>query len=175
MRPGSQRLVLAVAVLASLAGVARGQSEDEARIRSLVQSEAEAWNRGDAEAFGAHYAENGDFTNVIGQQLYGRKAFIAQHASIFSTIYKGSHNDFSVSKITFLRPDVALVDIDGILSGALRVPAGLKANDDGTMHVKLLEVMTKEKGGWTIAAFHNVAVSPVPPGGPPKQGCVERV
>ena len=148
--------------------LAQTSSEEEAKIRAIVQSEGDAWNRGDAEAFGAHYAENGDFTNVIGQQLYGRKAFIAQHAGIFSTIYKGSHNVCTVSKITFLRPDVALVDIDGVLSGALRMPPGLKANDDGTMHVKLLEVMTREKGSWSIAAFHNVAVPQLPPGGPPK-------
>jgi uncharacterized protein (TIGR02246 family) len=162
-------LVLAAAFLSSLsAGLAQSQSEDEVQIRAIVQSEADAWNRGDAEAFGAHYAENGSFTNVIGQQLYGRKAFIAQHASIFSTIYKGSHNVFSASRITFLRPDVALVEIDGALSGANRLPPGLKAGDDGALHVKLLEVMTREKGTWWIAAFHNVAVFPLPPGGPPK-------
>ncbi|MGI4830916.1 MAG: SgcJ/EcaC family oxidoreductase [Janthinobacterium lividum] len=169
MRPTCYPLVLAVAFLSSsFAGLAQSPSDDEAQIRSIVQSEADAWNRGDAEAFGAHYAEDGHFTNVIGQQLYGRKAFIAQHASIFNTIYKGSHNVFSVSKITFLRPDVALVDIDGTLSGAIRMPPGLRANDDGTMHVKLLEIMTRERGAWLIAAFHNVAVSPLPPGGPPK-------
>lgn len=165
----SQRLVVAIALLSSsVIGLGQNPSADEAAIRLIVQTEADAWNRGDAQAFAAHYAENGDFTNVIGQQLYGREAFIAQHARIFSTIYKGSHNDFSVSKITFLRPDVALVDIDGVLSGALRLPPGVKAYDDGSIHVKLLEVMTKEKGNWSIAAFHNVAIVPLPPGAPPK-------
>lgn len=169
MRPACHTLLLTLALLSSShAALAQNPSADEAQIRSIVQSEGDAWNRGDAEAFAAHYAENGDFTNVIGQQLYGRKAFVAQHAMIFSTIYKGSHNVFSVSKITFLRPDVALVDIDGTLSGATRMPPGLKANDDGTIRVKLLEVMTRENGTWWIAAFHNVAVSPLPPGGPPK-------
>jgi uncharacterized protein (TIGR02246 family) len=150
------------------AGVAQTPSAEEAQIHAIVQSEEDAWNRGDAEAFAEHYAENGSFTNVIGQQLYGRKAFIGQHAMIFSTIYKGSHNIFTVSKITFLRPDVALVEIDGALSGANRFPPGMKAGDDGALHVKLLEVMTKEKGSWSIAAFHNVGVYPLPAGGPPK-------
>ena len=169
MRSIVQRFALGLALLPLTAsGLSQSTNADESSIRSIVQSEEDAWNRGDAEAFGAHYAEKGDFTNVIGQQLYGRAAFIAQHARILSTIYKGSHNVFTVSKITFVRTDVALVDIDGILSGALRMPPGLKANDDGTMHVKLLEVMTKEKGSWSIAAFHNVAVASLPAGGPPK-------
>jgi uncharacterized protein (TIGR02246 family) len=165
----SQRLVLVIAFLSSsVAGLGQNPSADEAAIRSIVQGSEDAWNRGDAQAFAAHYSESGEFTNVIGQQLYGREAFIAQHAKIFSTIYKGSRNVFSVTKITFLRPDVALVDIDGTLSGALQIPPGVKAFDDGTVHVKLLEVMTREKGSWSIAAFHNVAVFPLPPSGPPK-------
>jgi uncharacterized protein (TIGR02246 family) len=145
-------------------GVAQTNSkDDEAQIKAIVQSENDAWNRGDAKAFGAHYAEDGSFTNVIGQQLYGRQAFIDQHATIFSTIYKGSHNSLLVGKIKFLRPDVAVVDIDGTLSGATRLPPGLKAHEDGSLHVKLQEVMTKENGSWWIAAFHNVAVYPLPP------------
>jgi uncharacterized protein (TIGR02246 family) len=169
MHPASQRLILAATLLtSSIPALAQTPKDEESKIRAVVQSESDAWNQGDAEGFAAHYSETGDFTNVIGQQLFGRQAFIAQHARIFSTIYKGSHNVLTVSKVTFLRPDVALVDIDGILSGANRLPPGLKALDDGTLHVKLLEVMTKEKDGWTIAAFHNVAVTPLPPGGPPR-------
>ncbi len=155
-------LVVAGVLSLPLGLAAQGSSEDEAQIRAIVQSEGDAWNRGDAEAFAAHYAENGSFTNVIGEQLYGRAAFIAQHARIFSTIYKGSHNTFSISKITFLRPDVALVEIDGALAGANRLPPGMKAGDDGLLHVKLLEVMSKEKGGWLIQLFHNVGVYPLP-------------
>ena len=152
-----------VLMVACAAPVAFGQSDkDKADIAAIVQGEGDAWNRGDAEGFAAHYAENGSFTNVIGQQLYGRKAFIEQHARIFSTIYKGSHNTFQVTHVNFVRPDVAVVDIDGTLRGALRLPPGLKAGEDGALHVKLQEVLTKETNGWTIAAFHNVAVYPLP-------------
>jgi uncharacterized protein (TIGR02246 family) len=154
------------ALAAQTVAAATATNDSEAQIRAIVQSEADAWNRGDAEAFGAFYAEDGSFTNVIGQQLYGKRAFIAQHAGIFSTIYKGSHNVFTIGRIKFLRPDVAVVDIDGILTGAKRLPPGLKAQDDGGLHVKLQEVITKENGRWTIAAFHNVAVYPLPPGPP---------
>ena len=161
-------LLLLMAALLPLSGAAQQPSKDETQIRTIVQSESDAWNRGDANAFGAHYAENGSFTNVIGEQLYGREAFIAQHAHIFSTIYKGSHSTLSISKITFLRPDIALVEIDGTVSGANRLPPGLKAADDGALHVKLLEVMSKEKGSWLIQLFHNVGVYPLPPGGPEK-------
>lgn len=161
MRPSTVFLALLLSTFPALAQ--SGTKADEAAIQTVVQSEADAWNRGDAEAFAAHYAENGSFTNVIGQQLYGRAAFVQQHAMIFSTIYKGSHNVFTIGRITFLRPDVAVVDIDGVLTGFTRLPPGLKAAEDGSMHVKLQEVMTSQHGQWTIAAFHNVAVYPLPP------------
>ena len=160
---------MVAAVGSSFSAFAQGNPQDESAIRAIVQAEGDAWNRGDAEAFGAHYAENGSFTNVIGQQLYGRPAFVAQHAQIFSTIYKGSHNTLTIGKIAFLRPDVAVVDIDGVLEGAKRLPPGLQPFADGALHVKLQEVMTREKGVWMIAAFHNVGVFPLPAGGgPPK-------
>ena len=69
------RLGCAVSLVVFAAQVAMAQSEkDKAEITAVVQSENEAWNRGDAEGFAAHYAEHGSFTNVIGQQLYGRKS-----------------------------------------------------------------------------------------------------
>ena len=159
-----RRLGGAVLLVACAAPVALAQDEkDKAEIAAIVHGEEDAWNRGDAEGFAAHYSENGSFTNVIGQQLYGRKAFIDQHARIFSTIYKGSHITLLVTHINFVRFDVAVVDIDGTLTGALRLPPGLKAGQDGALRVKLQEVLTKETNGWTIAAFHNVAVYPLPP------------
>ena len=80
MRRSNLFLFFVVLLTLSFAGVAQSRPDDEGQIRAIVQSEEDAWNRGDAEAFGAHYAEDGSFTNVIGQQLYGRKAFVAQHA-----------------------------------------------------------------------------------------------
>jgi hypothetical protein len=37
-----------------------------------------------------------------------------------------------------------LVEIEGTLSGANRLPPGLKAADDEALHVKLLEVVSND-------------------------------
>jgi hypothetical protein len=72
MRPMRLLQVLSLVLLSlPLAVRAQTPADDEAQIRAIVQSETDAWNRGDAEAFGAHYAENGSFTNVIGQDFMG--------------------------------------------------------------------------------------------------------
>lgn len=144
------------------------QDADRAAIQHIVQDEQDAWNRGDAAAFSAHFADNGSFTNIVGMQTYGRAAFQAQHQYILSTIYKGSHNELTLGKVNFVRPDVAIADVDGVLSKMVHVPAGSPTFPDGSMHVKLQLVLSKENGTWQIDSFHNVTVNPAMAGGPPK-------
>ncbi len=145
------------------------QDQDKAAIQSIVQAEQDAWNRGDADAFSTHFAADGSFTNIVGMQTYGRVPFQQQHARILSTIYKGSHNEFTIGTLRFIRPDVAIADVDGILSKIVRVPPGSPVFPDGSIHVKLQLVLSKENGTWQIDAFHNVVVNPALAGGiPPK-------
>jgi uncharacterized protein (TIGR02246 family) len=170
MHPALRTSVVFLAVVLPL--VARAQPQDEAAaksaIQAIVQDEADAWNRGDAAAFSAHFAPDGSFTNIVGMQSYGRVPFQAQHQRIFSTIYKGSHNEFTIGRIHFIRPDVAVADIDGVLSHMVSVPPDTPLFPDGTMHVKLQLVLSQQNGAWQIDSFHNVTVNPHVTGGPPK-------
>lgn len=137
-------------------------ADDRAAITAVVQSQAEAWNRADAETFTEHYAQDGTFTNIAGIQIYGKAGFVEEHAQIFRTIFAGSHITFTLGRIHFLRPDVAVADIDATLVNVQQVPLGAKPGSDGALHTKLQEVLTKEDGRWWITAFHNVAVAQIP-------------
>jgi uncharacterized protein (TIGR02246 family) len=93
---------------------------------------------------------------------YGREEFEERHAQIFKTIYKGSVLKQSIGKLRFVRPDVAIVDINVELSGVLSVPPGVRTDPDHVIRTKLQLVLVNEKGDWWITAYHNVAVSPKP-------------
>ena len=166
------RVVLRSSLLfltATLPTAALAQQEaDRNAIQHLVQDEQDAWNHGDAAAFAAHFADNGSFTNIVGMQTYGRAPFQAQHQRIFTTIYKGSHNEFTLGHVNFVRPDVAIADVDGVLSKMVSVPPGTPLFPDGSTHVKLQLVLSKENGAWQIDSFHNVTVNPAISGPPPK-------
>ena len=138
-------------------------ADDRAAITAVVQSQAEAWNRADAEAFAERYAEDGTFTNVAGTRIYGKGGFVEQHAQIFRTLFAGSHLALTVGRIHFVRPDVAVVDLDATLANVQQVPPGARLGSEGALHTKLQEVLTREDGRWWIAAFHNVAVAQMPP------------
>ncbi|MBZ5650407.1 MAG: SgcJ/EcaC family oxidoreductase [Acidobacteriia bacterium] len=141
----------------------RDLSHETAAIQALVAWLSDAWNRGDAKAFSARFAADGSFTNVLGIVAYGREIFELRHAEIFSAIYKGSVLQQSIGKLRFIRPDVAVVDVDAAVSGYRRLPPGVQAGSDGVLRAKLQLVLTREDDGWWISAYHNVDVKPLPP------------
>ncbi len=128
--------------------MADGPREDGAafeRIASLLEA---AWNAGDGEAFAAPFANDADFVTIRGEHFRGRPAIGAGHAAIFKTIYAGSTNHLSVEAARLLRPDVALVHVHSRLDA----PRGPLAGRHGA---RFTLVLTKEPGGWEIAALHN--------------------
>lgn len=139
-----------------------GPTNDESLIRALIDSETEAWNRGDAKTYAEHFRSDGSFTNVLGVTYYGKKDFEDRHAEIFQSIYRGSTAKMTIKRLHFARPDVAIVDIAAELSGFQKLPPGL-LNADGIVRASLLQVLIKEGEQWTIAAYHNVDVKPRPP------------
>lgn len=64
----------------------------------------------------------------------------------------------TVSKIQFVRPDVAIVEISTELSGFQGMPPGVKSTTDGKLRTQLQEVLIKDKDEWRIASYHNVDV-----------------
>lgn len=138
--------------------VAAQSHDDESRIRQVVADQVAAWNVGDAKAFSLRFAEDGSFTNIRGTVFYGHRAFEDRHAEIFKTIFKGSKLAMTVSKIHFVRPDVAIVDISTELSEFQGMPPGVKSTADGKLRTRLQEVFVKNKSEWSIASYHNVDV-----------------
>jgi uncharacterized protein (TIGR02246 family) len=107
-----------------------------------------------------HFAEDGSFTNIFGTVRFGREEFKQRHIEIAQTIFEGTSVKNSIAKLRFVRPDIAIVDISGEITGFAKVPQGLPVGRDGILRFKLLEVLTKEKGEWWITEYHSVAVTP---------------
>jgi uncharacterized protein (TIGR02246 family) len=129
---------------------------DETAIQQLMIELCDAWNHGDAGAFGARYRPDGTFTNVNGTFHVGLDEFNRRHAEIFEGHFKGSTLRLTPRLSRFIRPDVAVVDVDLGLAGCRIKPPGVQADPDGTLHTCLLLVLVKEGGSWWITAYHNV-------------------
>ena len=131
---------------------------DEGRIREIIAEQVAAWNVGDAKAFSASFAENGSFTNIRGSVFYGHRAFEDRHVEIFRTFFKGSKLAMSPTRIRFVRPDVAIVDIMTEVSQLSGAPPGVTPGGGGRIRTRLQEVFVKNAGEWRVESYHNVDV-----------------
>ncbi len=137
-------------------------TDDTQAIQAILDAQQEAWQAGDAAAFGRDATADIVFTNVIGMFAVGLAGFEAQHRQIFATFYKGSKLRQEVEQITFVRPDVAIVNTLTQVTGHGPLPPVFPPHD-GALHTRLEQVMVRSAGGWKVAAFHNVIVTPGAP------------
>jgi uncharacterized protein (TIGR02246 family) len=136
---------------ASQTPVAEAGTKDEEGIKMALADFVEAWNKHDAKAFSLVFAEDADFTNVRGMSVHGRAEIEKFHAPLFATRFKDTNQKIAKSKIRFIKPDVAAVDVWWEMTGA-KGPEG----QDIPLRKGLLNfVMTKEAGKWLILVMHN--------------------
>ena len=126
-----------------------GSITDEAQ--TIVEGLESAWNAADGSAFVAAFAEDADFVNVLGMHARGRDAIAAGHEQIFRTVYAGSSVAYQVEGARLLRPEVALVHV----RAGLDVPGGPMA---GHHDARYSMVLTRDRGEWRIASFHNTFI-----------------
>jgi len=91
------------------------QSDDEAAIKTIVQSMQEGWNKKDGAGFAAGFAPQHDYVNILGLYLpNARKGGNARaHQQLFDTVYKDTGLQLHVAKLKFLTPDIAPVHMLG--------------------------------------------------------------
>ncbi|MGE5715825.1 MAG: SgcJ/EcaC family oxidoreductase [Acidobacteriota bacterium] len=135
---------------------------EEPLIRKSADAEEDAWNRGDAKAFAARFQEDGSSTDVLGAVSRGRAEIERRQSELFASFFKGSRLALKVRKIRFLKPDVALVEIDAEVSGFHKPPPAVYVDAEKVIRTRLLQVMVKSGSDWTIASFYGVDVKTPP-------------
>jgi uncharacterized protein (TIGR02246 family) len=135
---------------------------EEASIRKVIDAEEDAWNRGDAKAFAARFQEQGSFTDVFGAVSRSRTELEKRQVAFFTSLFKGSRLALKVRSVRFLRPDVAIVEIDTEVSGFRKLPPVVYVDAEKVLRTRLQQVMAKTGTDWMVAAFHNVDVKTPP-------------
>lgn len=123
---------------------------DEAALRESVKQLEAGWNTKSGALFAKAFAEDADYVVINGNYIKGRAVIETAHQRIFDTIYKDTNITLTVKQIRFLRPDIAVVHVEGRRTSATKELA---------QDAMLTLMMTKEKQGWVIAAFQNTAVA----------------
>lgn len=150
-------IALGIAGAIAIAGPQDTKAADEAAIKAIPMQMQEGWNKGSGTDFAAPFAENADYVVVNGMHIKGRAEIAKGHDQIFSTIYKGSHNEGTVESIRFLRPDVAVVHVGWKLK--FKTPGG-----DQEAKARTSLVVVKNDGKWAIESFQNTPIQNFGPG-----------
>jgi uncharacterized protein (TIGR02246 family) len=136
-------------------------ASDTSAILNIIQEETISWNKGDAETYSRHFAEDGTFTNILGMFFMGHKDFQEKHEQIFKTVFLGTELKQEVVSLKFVHQDAAIVETIGWVSGFKNGPAkGTYLDDKGRLRVRLLQVMARNANDWKIVAYHNVDIKP---------------
>ena len=151
-RAGLATIGIALLMSISSPGISAQSAKDEEGIREALTGFVGAWNKHDAKAFSMVFAEDADFTNVVGMSAHGRADVEKFHAPMFATRFKDTNQKMTRTKIRFIKPDVAAVDAWWEMTGA-KGPEG----QDIPLRKGLLNfVMTREGGKWFITVMHNM-------------------
>jgi uncharacterized protein (TIGR02246 family) len=131
---------------------------DRAGLEKIVRRREAAWNASDGSAFARRSRPMPTSSMSGGSTSAGGTRSLLGTRGSSGPIYAGSKNDYTVEGARLLRPDVALVHVYAMLD----VPRGPLA---GSHRARFSLVLTKERGGWKIAALHNRLEAAA---GPPK-------
>ena len=121
---------------------------DEAEIRALYQQMLESWNRRDAEAMAAAFAEDGESIGFDGSVMTGRAEIAATLRQIFADHPTGAYV-WKVREVQPLAPGAAVLRaIVGM------VPHG-KSDINPALNAHQTVVAAKRDGRWRIVLLQN--------------------
>lgn len=130
----------------------RGSPQDTTAITAIVTNQQKAFNAGDSAAYVQDFAESTEFTDLAGTVVTGRQAFQERRKEMFRTYFRGAHLQATVRQVSFVRPRVAIADIDLDITGYKSSPPGASARPGHPLRIRLKYVLTREGKGWVIAA-----------------------
>jgi uncharacterized protein (TIGR02246 family) len=124
-------------------------SENE--VLDLFDHLVDAWNAGDATAYGNLFTTDADYVVFNGMHLKGRQAIADSHRWLFDGPLKGTRLAGAPVPASFrlLRPDVAVV----VTTGGVTM-ASDDAPDPGHESIQTL-VAVRGDEGWRFASFQN--------------------
>jgi uncharacterized protein (TIGR02246 family) len=151
-------VVVVLVVALPLCAEQTAHSTDEAAIRDLYARYDAAWNKGDAKAMGALWAEKADHVEPDGHVVRGRAALEQELAARFARDLRGTRSVQTVEAVRLVKPDVAVVDAAYEVTG-VHDPAGKPLPP---LKGRYVDIWIKRGNTWQIIVDRPVAALRVP-------------
>lgn len=117
-------------------------------ITKRIEAFMKAWNAHDCEKMSQFWTADGVLIAPWGQILEGRDSILAFYVQDHSTTLRNAQIAMTVTNVRFLRKNIALVDIDGSVTGSTR---------DSVIHLGVVRLhfavtMEKVNSEWFVVA-----------------------
>ena len=120
-----------------------GTSADEAAIQKILDARNAAYNNHDAKALAATYAPDADLVTGTGRLVSGRAEIEKNYTENFAGVDKNASVKIESSKLRFLTPDTAILDLGGVTTG----------RTDGAVKTHATWVYVRRNGQWMVVAI----------------------
>lgn len=91
--------------------------------------------------------------------MSGKPAFDRQHEFIFSGFFKGSKMTQTIDTLRQLSENTAFVETIVHVSELTDPPGVWPLDPEGRLETRLLQVLEKSNGTWSVVAYHNTIVN----------------
>lgn len=126
-----------------------GPAAAHSEVCTVLDRMVGAWDRGDADAYGAVFTDDATYTTYVGTHYQGRRDITEAHRALFRGFVKGTKLADSYLGIRFYGPETAIVTSRGdTYEGQRPQPGELSKTQTYTL-------VRQDDGVWRIAAFHN--------------------
>jgi uncharacterized protein (TIGR02246 family) len=139
-----------IVALALVAGSSAGAQQKDAELDKLVQQYVAAWNKADAKALTALYADNAMRTGPTDVVVVGKAELEKYYQNSFADAAKGTTLTVTQGRAQTVSPDVRLQE------GTWQTTGG----KDGPMRGRYLNTMVRVDGAWRIASVVSIADTP---------------
>jgi uncharacterized protein (TIGR02246 family) len=113
------RLMIVIGLSMAASTALADKAKDEAALKAIAAAFDQAWDKADAKAAAAQYSEDGWLVDPTGVSSQGREAIEKNFANIFAGPLKGTSSHLDVKGWESLKPEVALINLEQMVSGAM--------------------------------------------------------
>jgi uncharacterized protein (TIGR02246 family) len=135
---------------ASVVSAQSANPEDEQAIGDVLTRFYEGWNTHDVDKMVSAYAEDIDHINVFAEWNKGKSAIREAARQLHAGPAKNDRKTFTIEKIRFMKPDVAVIQVRSLSTGPGSACGG--CGNLGTY------VMTKDTGQWLVVRLYERGV-----------------
>ena len=138
---------------------AQTSAEAKSQVEAVVKALIESWNAHDMTVYGAQFADDADFVNVLGMHWRGRSEIERLHAELHRTIFRNSSLRLEDYSVRPLGPGILLAHVKWEMRGHESPPGAPFAE---IRHGMITAVFVEKEERWLISALQNTEIVPVP-------------